>query len=226
MSIRVASFAACALVAVAIVAPATLGQRSETVELGSSALQLRPSCPQACEAVGRVSGYQVLSEGRRHVYRAPFDGKVVSWSIVLSKPRASQIKFFDEFYGTPPRARLSVLRPGGRNRFRLTGQSQTVNLTEYLGQRPVFALERPLTVKRGYFVAVTVPTWAPSFATGLSRDNAWRASRPKSKCRDVKRKSAHQRRKSIVAYGCVYRTARLLYTATVVRTKSPSDGQR
>lgn len=187
-----------------------------TIVLGESRPVPRPSCPQSCEAIGRVTGYQVLTNGSRYLYRAPANGKIVAWSMVLARPRASQVTFFNGFYGSPPQARLSVIRAGARNAFKLTGQSPTVNLTPYLGQSPIFALETPLTVRRGYFVALTIPTWAPSFATGLSTDNAWRASRPKGKCRQVKRQDAHQRRNSTRPYGCLYKTARLIYSATLV----------
>lgn len=191
----------------------------KTLELGKSNMRVKASCPKACEAVGRMTGYQALSNGRGGMYRAPFDGKLVAWSVKLGKPKAADARFFREFYGTPARARISVLRPGTKKRFRLTGHSPSVNLTPYFGQRPIFALDRPLTVRKGYHVALTVPTWAPAFAVGLNRNNAWRASRPSSRCREVKRRAAHQKRGSLRTYGCVYRTARLLYSATIVETK-------
>lgn len=218
------------LPAAALAAGAGDGARAaakpRVIELGRGQGSPRPSCPRSCEAIGRVTGYQVLAGGRRRLYRAPADGKIVAWSITLARPRLSQIRFFNDFYGSPPRARLAILRPGARNRFRLTGQSHSVDLTRYLGQRPVFALQQPLTVKRGYFIALTVPTWAPAFATGLSLDNAWRASRPRRRCRDVKRRDAQQQRKSLRAYGCVYATARLLYTATMVATPAAEKPSR
>jgi hypothetical protein len=202
--------------ALAAAEPTARSAAKRTVVLGESRPVPRPSCPRSCEAVGRVTGYQVLANGSRYLHRAPADGKIVAWSITLSRPRASQVTFFNDFYGSPPSARLSVLRTGKRNSFTLTGQGPTENLSRYLGETPVFALDQPLTIRKGYFVAITIPTWAPSFATGLSTDNAWRASRPRGKCRQVKRQDAHQQRQSARTYGCLYKTARLIYTATMV----------
>jgi len=76
-----------------------------------------------------------------------------------------------------------------------------------------------LRVRRGDIVGLTIPTWAPAFAQDLSARNAWRASREPGRCTnttDVRQGKAQQKVGKRAVYGCLYTTARLLYTATVV----------
>jgi len=90
-------------------------------------------------------------------------------------------------------------------------------LSPFLGQTVRFGAS--LKVQRGDVVGLTVPTWAPAFAEGLSAKNAWRASRLPGRCTeatDVRQGSPQQRVGRRATYGCRYSTARLLYTVTVV----------
>ena len=105
-------------------------------------------------------------------------------------------------------------------RYELLRHSPTVNLTPFLGSDVTFALDQPLNVKQGDIVALTIPTWAPSFAVGLTDSSGWRASRKTGKCtrtNDIKDSRPQQKIGSNKQYGCFYKTARLLYTATVVK---------
>jgi hypothetical protein len=81
-----------------------------------------------------------------------------------------------------------------------------------------FALAQTIPVKKGNIVALTVPTWAPALALGFGNDVSWRASRPKAQCADTKTQTTHTAVGSIVQYICLYRTARLTYSATLVST--------
>ena len=75
-------------------------------------------------------------------------------------------------------------------------------------------------------IGITVPTWAPIFAVGLSERNAWLASRSKTKCSGVDNIQAgrpHQELKSLRTYGCTYTTARLAYWAYYVPNEPPAD---
>lgn len=175
--------------------------------------RLRSSCPRDCEAIGRVSGFQTSHRGRRNLYRAPARGKVIAWSIKLARPTRTQINFFNDFYGGPPSASVSVLRPDGDGRYTVSGISPAERLDNFLGQEPIFVLERPLTVRRSYIVALNTTTWAPAFSTGLPRETRWRASRPRDGCDDVQRRAAHVQRGTSRLWGCAYRTARLMYRA-------------
>jgi hypothetical protein len=182
------------------------------------------SCPANCQAIGQVTGFQVQQGSRKNPYRATRAGKVVGFSVTLGKPSDEQSRFFTRLFGGPPQARISILRPAKlRRRHRLTGQSEVFNLEPYFGSRPTFALRRPLTVKKDYVIALTVPTWIPAFAVGLGSDEAWRSSREPSRCDDVQQAAAQEARGSIRRYSCFYRTARLLYTAVLITTPKPTN---
>jgi hypothetical protein len=197
----------------------------KTVVLGAATPAL-PACPDSCQAIGRTTGFQNSIGRSRSPFRVPYAGKIVAWSIKLSRPNAKQIEFFDDFFGGTPSARISVLKPvmsqikKGKPIFELKSQSPVEQLNPYLGTTTTFALQRPLKVKTSQIVALTVPTWAPAFAVNLGGNTAWQASRKRSKCNaadDIKAGKAQQALGSDRAYGCVYKTARLLYSATVVK---------
>ena len=65
------------------------------------------------------------------------------------------------------------------------------------------------------------PTWAPAFGVGLGETEAWRSSRDGRRCDDVSQTAAQQRRTSLRTYGCLYRTARLLYSVSFVPEPRP-----
>jgi hypothetical protein len=196
-------------------------------ELGEKAPAAEVSCPENCQAIGRVTGYQGRSGPVTTPFRIPRKGTIVAWTITLGEPDANQIQFFTDLYGGPPQARLSIVRPGKRNKMglphRLVAQSPLETLDPYFGASPSFALEEPIRVGAGNVVALTVPTWAPAFAVGLGRDNWWRSSRSKGDCDNVSQRAATQAIGGIRHYGCTYRTARLLYTVTWVPDPRPTN---
>jgi hypothetical protein len=67
-------------------------------------------------------------------------------------------------------------------------------------------------------VALSVPTWAPALALGFGRETAWRASRPRSQCSSTSALSTQTAVGSSVQYFCLYQTARLTYSATLIST--------
>jgi hypothetical protein len=183
-----------------------------------------------CRVEGHVTGYQAIAGGVPQPYEVPFDGKIVAWSITLSRPSntetekmTDEVGFFNEFLGKPSQARIGVLRPveGSKPpRFVLARQSPLQILNPYFGSTPIFALEHPLTVLQGQIVALTVPTWAPMFAFNVEDDNTWRGSRLPGKCsskEDIQEGNPQQGIGKTKTYGCYYSNARLLYTATVVK---------
>jgi hypothetical protein len=199
------------------------------VELGAGAGPAKSNCPNdPCEAIGRVTGYQGRSGTLADPFRIPRSGKIVAFTVTLAKVNRTQIDFFNGLYGSPPSVRLSILRVGKtrktRLNHRLIRQSKVYSVQRYLGSTPSFALDTPLVVKRGYVVALTVPTWAPAFAfSGLSSRNWWRSSRKKGDCRNASQRAAQQQVGGVVRYGCTYRRARLLYTATYVPDPRPTS---
>jgi hypothetical protein len=200
------------------------GAARKVTVLGQTQNAPAPACPKSpCEAVGSVTGFQTVAGSVNNPFVVPANGRMVAWSISLSKPKASQQSFFNNFYGSPPQARISVIRAVPNKhppRYELLRQSPTVNLTPFLGSDVTFALDQSLTVKKGDIVALTIPTWAPAFAVGLSDSSGWRASRKVGKCTrtaDIKDSRPQQKVGSTKQYGCFYKTARLLYTASIVK---------
>jgi hypothetical protein len=194
-----------------------------TVVLGSTASTPDPSCPELpCQAVGSTTGFQVSNGQSKLPFNVPRDGKITSWGLTLAQPTNQQRSFFNGFFGTPPEARLSILkRVPGTNppRYSLQSQGAIRVLSPYLGKTVKFSAS--LQVKKGDIVGLSVPTWAPAFAQGLAANNIWRASRAPGKCTnstDVRQGQPQTKIGTRATYGCRYTTARLLYTATLVET--------
>lgn len=212
----------CLALLVALVASAGAATtESTTVVLGSTASMPDPSCPESpCQAIGSVTGFQVSTSQGSLPFRVPREGKVKAWTLTLSQPTSSQRSFFNGFFGTPPEARLAILRrvPGtDPPRYDLRSQGAIKVLSPYLGQTVKFGASLP--VQQGDIVGLTVPTWAPAFAQGQPSNDAWRASRAPGKCvnaTDVRQGEPQQKVGTRATYGCRYSTARLLYTVTVV----------
>lgn len=195
--------------------------------------------PSKREATGRVTGFQSFADGEVQPFKAPYAGKVISWSITLAKvsrptrknPNApNDVDFFNDLFGSPAKARLAILRevPDSHpKRFRLVRQSPTQTLNPYFGEKVHFALDHPLTVLRNHMVALTIPTWAPALYAPDVPDpgNAWRASRLPGRCGEtpdqarIELPEGHpqQRPKSEKVYACYYEGSRLIYTATMVK---------
>jgi hypothetical protein len=204
---------------------------AKVVELGDNAGPAKSNCPSdPCEAIGRVTGYQGRAGNVKNPFLIPRSGKIVAFSITLAKITSTQADYFTGLYGSPPSVRLSILRKGKKRKTRLSHrlirQSKVYDVQHYLGSTPSFALDAPLVVKRGYVVAITIPTWVPSLAgagSGLNSRNWWRSSRKKGVCRNATQRAAQQRVGGKRTYGCTYHQARLLYTATYVPDPRPTD---
>ena len=192
-----------------------------TVILGQTATQPDPSCPGLpCQAVGSVTGFQVNNGQTKLPFMVPHDGRIKAWTLTLAQPTNSQRTFFNGFFGTPPQARLAILRriPGTNPpRYNLRRQGSVKVLSPYLGQTVKFSAN--LKVEKGDIIGLTVPTWAPTFAQNLPANNVWRASREEGACKnatDIRQGEPQEKVGTRRTYGCKYTTARLLYTATLV----------
>ncbi len=218
MALLVVGFA-CLLPGISSGAKGQSGQA--TVVLGAGPLPA-PACPKLpCLAVGSVTGFQARTAATNLPFRVPESGEITAWSISLALPSNRQRSFFNGFFGSPPEARIAILRRLPRTdppRYKLRRQSPIRVLTPYLGQRVRFGLDRALPVQPGNIVALTVPTWAPAFGVTHAAKSAWRASRHEGRCRspkDLRRSRPQQLPGSKRPYGCRYRGYRLLYTATL-----------
>jgi hypothetical protein len=192
-----------------------------TVILGQTATEPDPSCPNLpCQAIGSVTGFQVNNGQTSLPFVVPNDGTIKSWTLTLAQPTGSQRTFFNGFFGTPPQARLAILRrvPGTNPpRYNLRRQGAVKVLSPYLGQTVKFSAN--LKAEKGDIVGLTVPTWAPAFAQDLNTNNVWRASREEGACKnatDIRQGEPQEKVGTRQTYGCKYTTARLLYTATLV----------
>jgi hypothetical protein len=225
-TIALASAAALALVLPAV-APATL---AEVGVIGATTPVTAPSCPGGpatatapetkCLAVSRTTGFQVKVGSERNLESAPRAGTIVAWTISLGNPTATQIKFFNENEGGPSEAGIAILAPQPKPNltYKLVAQSPLVKLQPYFGKTAQFPLETTIPVKKGYVVALTVPSWAPALALGFGNDTSWRASRPKAGCKTTSAQTVQTGVGSAVQYYCLYQTARLTYSATLIST--------
>ena len=199
------------------VAPATL---NEVGLLPNTTPPTVPSCPSSpCLAVSRTTGFQAKVGAVNKPLVVRRDGSVVAWTIMLGKPNATQIKFFNANEGGVAQAGIAILRPQPKRlTYKLVAQSPPIALQRYFGKTVEFPLETTLAVKKGDVVALTVPTWAPALALGFGHETSWRASRSKAQCASTSTLSTHTQIGSSVQYYCLYQTARLAYSATEIST--------
>ncbi len=200
------------------VAPAKL---TEIGVIGSTTPATLASCPASpCLAVSRTTGFQVKVGTVRNPMGVTRNGTIVAWTITLGKPNTTQIRFFNANEGGVAEAAVSVLRPQRKPNltYKLVAQSPLIKLQPYFGKTAQFALERTIPVKKGDEIALTVPSWAPALALGFGNDTSWRASRPRKQCTSTNTQTAHTRIGSPIQYYCLYQTARLTYSATLIST--------
>jgi len=225
--------AVLATMLVALLGTGSAGAMPRVLVLGAATPAL-PSCPTNCQAVGKTTGFQTSITGAANPFLVHIRGRLVAWSIKTGAPSTkpnpnnnnqSDFDFFNKTFGGAPKARVSVLKPimksikVGKPIYKLKSQSPVEDLSSYLGQTTTFTLDTPLRVKPNNVVALTVPTWAPAFAINQSANTKWAASRKKGKCTQTPDILAGRPQDGLGtqrAYGCVYNTARLLYSATVV----------
>jgi hypothetical protein len=216
----ISSMAAAALLVTA--APASADYEELGVQPGALPAA---ACPENCEVLARVTGYQDRIDGWKNSYWPKERGRITAFTVGLGAPSSANIESFDDLFGES-QARISILRLAKKKRrerrARLVAQSEVYDLSPYFGSSPTFALDQPLPVGRRHVVALTIPTWAPSFAVGLSRGNRWRAARDPEDCDNLEDPAVHEELRSVMQYKCSYRTARLVYSATFVPDPEPT----
>ncbi len=213
-----AALAALAALALAAAAPAAI------TELGLLGDGVRGTCPDDCQAVSRTTGYQAKVGPNRTLYQAPADGRIVAWTIALGKPGPRQTAFFTDRLGGESQAAVVVLEPEKKLVRRVVAKAPLQRLTDYFGQTVQFPLERTLAIRKGQYVGLSVPSWVPALQISLGSDTSWRASRSRDACNDTATQSALIGDRRSVTFGCLFKTARLTYSATFIPT--PSSGER
>ncbi|MGK2931451.1 MAG: hypothetical protein ACSLFD_01530 [Solirubrobacterales bacterium] len=215
----------------------------KTRVLGAIGELPEPLCPLNCSALAIVSGFQAEIDGVGNPYRVPFNGYITRWKISLGSVDKMQREFFEERFGSKPKAGLSVLKPvtvGGKKQFKLMKRSPIEGLNKYLGDVASIGLERRIKVKKGWYVALTVPTWAPALwkspdcelvdgrvtdPAGCEEDSvafSWRAGRDRDTCNkepNMRNSSPQMQPKSKRAYGCRFEAAQLLYRVKVTNKR-------
>jgi hypothetical protein len=221
-SMRHAKTILAAAVAAVLLVPA--GAFARVTELGSQVSLGTPACPTSpCLAVTRTTGFQLTANGRRGLFTAPRTGRVVAFTIKLGRPSQRQIGFFNQQAGGTARARIAILRPVRTTRrgivlYSLNAQSEDFPLAQYFGQTVQFPLRTSLLARRGYAVALSIPTWAPALAvSGMDNSFAWRSSRVKPCSTNPETQPPHTT-PGTRQYFCTYRPAQLTYTATLIST--------
>jgi hypothetical protein len=207
---------------------------AKATEIGKTKKAPPPSCPtpsgdfparKGCQVLGEVTGFQARANGRDGLMKAPADGKIVAWSVDLSRPNKDEQRFFarklgDRAFNGEPSARLSLITRSKKRRYRLRAKSPAVKLGSLMGRRQYFTLNKPINVKRGWIAALTTQTWIPNFAHDLPGDDLWRASRTAKRCEGkrnlTERSRPHLDVGTTRVYSCGYEDARLLYWAYFV----------
>ena len=208
-----AALAALAALALPAAAPAAI------TELGQLPDGVLGACPVDCQAVSRTTGYQAKVGPDRTLYQAPADGRIVAWSIALGNPGPKQKAFFAERLGGESQAAIVVLGAEKKLVRRALYKGPLQRLTDYFGQVVQFPLEQSLPIKKGQYVGLSVPSWAPALQLGLGNDSSWRASRSKRLCTDptiTSTQTALLGNRSAAEFGCLYKTTRLTYSATFI----------
>jgi hypothetical protein len=218
---RISTFPPLAALALLLVLPSgSLATLSEVGVIPATTPPTTPSCPATpCLALTRTTGFQIKVGSTRNLVSIPREGSVVAWTVSLGKPNATQIKFFNGNEGGAAAAAIAILRPQTKPNltYKLIAQSPTVQLEKYFGKTAQFPLASTIQVKKGDVIALAVPTWAPVLALGFSNETSWRASRPRKSCSSTSVQSVQSVGTS-VQYYCLYRQARLTYSATLVST--------
>lgn len=181
------------------------------------------SCPGGrCKIVVSVTAVQTVADGHAGVMKVPANGHIVAWSVDLGKVNTDDqpnlTEELDGKYGAS-KARLAVLKPKKKSKFKLTKQTPKVELGSKLGQTPIITLGKPLKVKKGQRLGLTMPGWISNFDWGLpTGDNQWIASRNDGQCSEKEAPDAKPQQKvgSTRQYGCRFKGERLLYWAYFV----------
>src|SRR6202163_4827189 len=134
ISIAVLASAGALLLVLPAVAPATL---TEVGVIPATTPVTVPSCPASpCLAVSRTTGFQVKVAVAHNPTIVTRSGTIVAWTIMLGKPNATQIKFFNANEGGVAEAGIAILRaqPKPNLTYKLISQSPPVKLQPYFGK--------------------------------------------------------------------------------------------
>lgn len=193
---------------------------AKLLQMGQRTVMATPSCNdflEDCVVVGKVTGFQVGTGAGGGSYVAKEDGRLISWGVTLGTPKKDDVTFFNSKFGADPKAQIAIIRkqkkPG--HVYKLISKSEEAALETYYGSTPAISLAKPLKVKKGDVVALSIVSWAPLFQVNLSSNFSWRADRTSEKCDDATKGSVHKKVGARRQYACLFTTAQLLYHAEI-----------
>jgi len=217
--------------AVCLLGAAASTASAKTYELGASTDGASVSCPDNCFVVTRTTALQVRTGTLRYPTTVPKSGRIVAFTLQLGSLSDRQIHFFNSTYGGTSRVQLAVLREQARpaRSYEVVATTGVFKIQPFFGTTVQFPLKTTLAARKGDIVALTVPTWAPVLAVNLPKENGWRASRADS-CTDLLTQTAQMTLGDATQYKCLYQTARVTYTSTLITTPvaptPPADTRR
>lgn len=208
--------------AVCLLGAAASTASAKMYELGAASDGATVSCPDNCFVVTRTTALQVETGLLRYPTTVPKDGRIVAFTLQLGSLSDRQIHFFNSTYGGTSRVQLVVLRsqPRPKRTFVVVAATPVFRIQPFFGTTVQFPLISSLAARKGDVIALTVPTWAPVLAVNLPQTDGWRASRATS-CTDLLNQTAQMTLGSTTQYRCLYQTARVTYTATLIPTPVP-----
>jgi hypothetical protein len=182
--------------------------------------------PQNCIFVmTRVTALETLTNGGANPTTVKQSGQLVGFTVGLaqlssnSTTAASFAKTLNAKYGGAPEAQVTVLNPGKNNRWTVAAQGPIVKLQPYLGYVVQFPLSKPISIRAGQAIGLTVPTWAPILSYNLSpKLYSYRQSRSQN-CKSVgAQQNAQLRVGASTTYACSYPGTRAEYSGTELTT--------
>jgi hypothetical protein len=186
-----------------------------TIQIANGGVVSPPSCPASpCVVVSRTTAVQVKDGSDNGPFVVKQSGRIVSWSVTLGVPSASQIHYFDTHEGGTARASLAVLRDVDGLEYKLVALSPVVHLEPDFGTTARLKLPASIPVIKGDVIALSVPTWLPALALNYPTSTSWRASRGPARCTDVAVQTMQISIGSSAGYDCLYQTALVTYSAT------------
>jgi hypothetical protein len=219
--------------AVCLLGAAASTAQAKTYELGAANDAATVSCPDNCFVVTRTTAMQVRTGALRYPTTVPRSGRIVAFTLQLGALNDRQIHFFNSTYGGTSRVQLTVLREQARPKrsYEVVATTGIFKIQPFFGTTVQFPLKSTLAARKGDLIALTVPTWAPVLAVNLPQENGWRASRA-SDCSNLAVQTAQTTIGNSTQYKCLYQTARVTYSATLISTpvaptpRAPADDRR
>jgi hypothetical protein len=231
------SLLAAALVPIALgLVPSAASAR--IVELGATSTPLaKPACPpntppaKCFIVLTRTTAVQSKSDGVVDPTAVKRPGWIVAFSVGLAqlssniKTEKSFLHQLDVSFGGTPQVAITVLKPGPKHKFTVVAETPLFHVLPYLGQLlqlplsapPNFTQFKPLAVKPGEVIGLTVPTWAPVLSYNLTSNQfAYRQSRT-SNCKNAAAvETAQLSVNNSTQYLCSYSGTRVQYSATEI----------